>query len=399
VSDDLLTIEQALALVLEHATPLDAEEVALADAAGRVLAEPARSAVDLPPFPSSAMDGFALRAADTPGTLPVVARIAAGRPAPRSLEPGEAMAISTGGVVPDGADSVVPIELVEERDEGDTVVITGNVVTADNVRHRGGDLREGDLVVGAGIRLGPAHVGALAASGVTRVHCTRVPRVAILVTGSELRAPGEQLEPGQIYDANGFILAAQLRSTGAEVDRLPPVADDEAATRAAIERGLADDVLVTTGGVSVGVHDLVRATEAELGVEEIFWRVAMQPGKPVAFGVRGRTLVFGLPGNPVSSLVGFELFVRPALLALQGLADPKPRFRPGRLGAPAKRLAARDALLRARTRVDGDAVVLDPLSGQQSHMIAQASAADALVLVPQGEGELAAGSPVSYLQL
>jgi molybdopterin molybdotransferase len=190
-----------------------------------------------------------------------------------------------------------------------------------------------------------------------------------------------------------------LRSTGAEVERLPPVADDEAATRAAIERGLAGDVLVTTGGVSVGVHDLVRATEADLGVEEIFWRVAMQPGKPVAFGVRGRTLVFGLPGNPVSSLVGFELFVRPALLALQGLADPKPLFRPGRLGAPAKRLAARDALLRARTRVDGDAVLLDPLTGQQSHMIAQAAAADALVLVPQGEGELAAGSPVSYLQL
>jgi molybdopterin molybdotransferase len=402
VADDLLTIDEALALVLENVSALEAEDVPLADADGRVLAEPARSAVDLPPFPSSAMDGFALRAADAPGTLPVVAQIAAGRPAPRPLESGEVMAISTGGVVPDGADSVVPIELVEERDGGDgslTVVISGNVALADNVRHRGGDLREGDLVVAAGVRLGPAHVGALAASGVTSVRCTRVPRVAIIVTGSELRAPGERLEPGQIYDANGFILAAQLRSTGAVVERLPPVADDEAATRAAIERGLAADVLVTTGGVSVGVHDLVRTTEAELGVEEIFWRVAMQPGKPVAFGVRDRTLVFGLPGNPVSSLVGFELFVRPALLALQGLADPKPPFRPGRLGGPAKRLAARDALLRACIRIDGDAVLLDPLTGQQSHMIAQAATADALVLVPQGEGELAAGSPVSYLQL
>jgi molybdopterin molybdotransferase len=399
VADDLLTIDEALALVLQNVAMLDAEDVPLADAAGRVLAEPARSAVDLPPFPSSAMDGFALRAADAPGTLPVVAHVAAGKPAPRPLEAGEAMAISTGGVVPDGADSVVPIELVEERDEGTTVVISGNVALSDNVRHRGGDLREGDLVVDAGVRLGPAHVGALAASGVTSVRCTRVPRVAIIVTGSELRAPGERLEPGQIYDANGFILAAQLRSTGAEVERLPPVADDEAATHAAIEHGLAADMLVTTGGVSVGVHDLVRATEAKLGVEEIFWRVAMQPGKPVAFGVRGRTLVFGLPGNPVSSLVGFELFVRPALLALQGLADPRPSFRPGRLGGPAKRLAARDALLRARTRVEGDAVLLDPLTGQQSHMIAQAAAADALVLVPQGEGELAAGSPVSYLEL
>jgi molybdopterin molybdotransferase len=397
VSDALLTIDEALALVLGHVTPLDAEGVSLADAAGRVLAQAARSAVDLPPFPSSAMDGFALRAADAPGTLPIVARIAAGRPAPRPLAPGEAMAIATGGVVPDGADSVVPIELVEEA--GDTVVVPGNVSESDNVRHRGGDLHEGDLVVDAGVRLGPAHVGALAAAGVTTVRCARVPRVAIIVTGSELRAPGEPLEPGQIYDANGFILAAQLRSTGAEVERLPPVADDEAATRAAIERGLEADVLVTTGGVSVGVYDLVRATESELGVEEIFWRVAMQPGKPVAFGVRGRTLVFGLPGNPVSSLVGFELFVRPALLALQGLADPKPRFLPGRLGGPAKRLAARDALLRACTRIDGGAVLLDPLTGQQSHMIAHAATADALVLVPQGEGELEAGSPVSYLLL
>ena len=307
------------------------------------------------------------------------------------------MAIATGGVVPDGADSVVPIEVVQERD--DTVVVSGNVAHADNVRERGGDLRAGDVVVEAGVRLGPAHVGALAAAGVTGVCCARAPRVAVIVTGTELRAPGEVLEPGQIYDANGFILAAQLRSAGALLDRLPPVADDESATRAAIEQGLEADVLVTTGGVSVGVYDLVRAAEAELGVEEIFWRVAMQPGKPVSFGVRGRTLVFGLPGNPVSSLVGFELFVRPALLALQGLAEPRPAFRPGRLATPTRRLGARDALLRARTRVEGDAVLVEPLTGQQSHMIARAATADALVLVPQGDGELAPGSAVSYLSL
>jgi molybdopterin molybdotransferase len=399
VADALLTIDEALALVLENVTPLEAEDVPLAACAGRVLLEAARSRVDLPPFPSSAMDGFALRAADTPGTLPVVARVAAGRPAPRPLRPGEAMGISTGGVVPDGADSVVPIELVEEGDGGEIVVVKDNVVEADNVRRRGGDLREGDVVVEPGVRLGPAHVGALAASGVTTVRCARVPRVAILVTGSELRSPGDVLEPGQIYDANGFILAAQLRGTGAEVERLPAVADDEAATRAAIEHGLAGDALVTTGGVSVGVYDFVRTTEASLGVEEIFWRVAMQPGKPVTFGRRGSTLVFGLPGNPVSSLVGFELFVRPALLALQGLTDPGPSYLPGRLGGPAKRLSARDSLLRARLRVVGDAVLLDPLTGQQSHMIAQAAAADALVLVPHGEGELAAGTPVRYLPL
>src|SRR5439155_1474074 len=272
---------------------------------------------------------------------------------------GEAMAIATGGVVPDGADSVVPIELVEERDG--VVVVTGNVTQSDNVRARGGDLHAGDAVVEAGVRLGPAHVGALAAAGVTSVRCANAPRVAVIVTGTELRAPGEVLEPGQIYDANGFILAAQLRSAGALLDRLPPVADDESATRAAIEQGLEADVLVTTGGVSVGVYDLVRAAEAELGVEEIFWRVAMQPGKPVSFGVRGETLVFGLPGNPVSSLVGFELFVRPALLALQGLASPLPRLERGRLAKSVRRNPARDELIRARSRLDPDGIVLEPL--------------------------------------
>ena len=185
---DLLTIDEALRLVLERVRPLSAEDVALENAAGRVLAEDARSTVDLPPFPSSAMDGFALRAADAPATLPIVARIAAGRPAARSLEPGEAMAIATGGVVPEGADSVVPIEDVEEGEE--TVSVSTSVVAGDNVRRRGGDLRAGDTVVVAGTRLGPAHVGALAAAGAASVRCHRAPRVVVVVTGTELRRAG-----------------------------------------------------------------------------------------------------------------------------------------------------------------------------------------------------------------
>jgi molybdopterin molybdotransferase len=392
----LLTIAEALELVLEHVQPLEAEKLALGAAAGRVLAEPAAAGVDLPSFPASAMDGFALRSADVPATLPVVARIAAGRPSERVLEQGEAMAIATGGVVPDGADAVVPIEDVEER--GGTVVVPGAVREGANVRPRGGDLVTGDPVVAAGVRLGPVQLGALAAAGVTSVRCHRRPRVVLAVTGSELRSAGEPLARGEIYDANGVILATQIRSTGAAVERLPPVADDAAATRAAIERGLEADVLVTSGGVSVGVHDLVRSTEAELGVEEVFWRVAVRPGKPIAFGVRGRTLVFGLPGNPVSSLVGFELFVRPALLALQGLAKPRPVFRPGRLGR-AVTMVDRDSLLRSRTAVENGSVVVSPLSGQESHMIAKAATADALVLIPCGEGELEAGTAVSYLSL
>ncbi len=394
---DLLSREQALALVLERVVALESEEVALDAAAGRVLAEPALAGVDLPSFEASAMDGYALRAVDVPGRLAIVARIAAGRPATRRLEQGEAMAIATGGVVPEGADAVVPVEdvVVEEEHVG----IPGEVARGANVRVRGGDLASGALVVAPGVRLGPAHVGALAAAGVTRMRCYRRPRVVVAVTGTELRAPGEPLARGEIYDANGFILATQIRSTGSESERLPLVRDDLETTRAAIARGLESDVLVTSGGVSVGSYDYVRESEAELGVEEVFWRVAVRPGKPIAFGVRGSTLVFGLPGNPVSSLVGFELFVRPALLALQGLTDPRPAFRPGRLARETPLLETRESLLRAHARVEGDAVLLEPLGGQESHMIAHAATANALVLVPRGEGTLAAGSVVSYLSL
>jgi molybdopterin molybdotransferase len=249
------------------------------------------------------------------------------------------------------------------------------------------------------VRLGPAQLGALAAAGIAEVACARRPRAAVLTTGTELRPPGEPLGPGEIYESNGVLLVAQLEAAGAQVERLPVVADDERAHRAAIERGLEGDVLVTSGGVSVGPHDLVRRVEAELGVEEVFWRVAVKPGKPVSFAVRGSTLVFGLPGNPVSSLVACELFVRPALRALQGARSPLPAWSPGRLARPVRRNEHRDELLRARSRIADEGVELDPVSGQDSHMIARAAEADALVLVPRGSGELAAGASVRYLSL
>jgi molybdopterin molybdotransferase len=395
---ELLTMEGAQRLILERVRALPVERIPLEAATGRVLAEPAGAVVDLPPFASSAMDGFALRAADTPGTLPVLARIAAGKPAERELQAGEAMAIATGGVVPDGADAVIPLEYVVERDN--IIEIAEAVVSGANVRPRGGDVRAGEPVVEAGTRLGPAQLGALAAAGIAEVPCRAQPRGAVLATGTELRRPGEPLGQGEVYEANGLILASQLASAGALVERLAVVADDEDAHREALARGLEHDVLVTSGGVSVGPHDLVRRIEAELGVEEVFWRVAVKPGKPVSFGVFGSTLVFGLPGNPVSSLVGFELFVRPAVLALQGHGDPMPRFEPGRLGADVQRNPQRDELMRARSRASDDGtLVLDPLGGQESHMIARAAGADALVLLPRGEGRLAAGAPVRYLRL
>src|SRR3954453_15332610 len=332
---DLLSFEEALARVLEQARPLQAEAVPVDRAAGRVLAEPARALVDLPPFASSAMDGFAVRSGDTPGRLPVVFPIAAGRPAPRPLSAGEAMGIATGGVVPEGADAVIPHEYVVDHDN--EVEISGAVAAGANVRPRGGDIRAGSVVVPAGTTLAASHLGALAAAGIAAVVCARRPRAAVLTTGTELRPPGEPLGPGEVYEANGLMLAAQLSAAGAEVERLGAVEDDVEGHRAALERGLEADVLVTSGGVSVGPHDLVRRVEARLGVEEIFWRVAVKPGKPVSFGVRGATLVFGLPGNPVSSFVSCELFVRPAVRALQGALDPGPRFEPGTLARAVRR--------------------------------------------------------------
>ena len=394
---ELLAIDEALALILERVEPLAAEPVPVRDAAGRVLAAPALAVVDLPPFPSSAMDGYAVRAADVPATLPVGARIAAGRPAPRALEPGETMAIATGGVVPEGADAVIPIEDVVEA--GNSVEFPAAADVGANVRPRGGDLRADESVVEPGVRLGPAQLGALSAAGIAEVMCARRPRAAVLTTGTELQAPGQPLATGQVYEANGTILAAALTSAGGDVEVLPPVPDDEDAHRRALEHGLGADVLVSSGGVSVGPHDLVREVGRSLGVEEVFWRVAVKPGKPIAFGVRGRTLVFGLPGNPVSSLVGFELFVRPAVLALQGLRDPGPHFQVGRLAVSLRRSEDRDELVRARSSIDDAGVVLEPLRGQESHMIARAAAADALVFVRRGEGELAAGEPVRFLRL
>ena len=396
---ELISIAEAQRLVVERVRPLEAERVPIERAAGRVLAEPAPAVVDLPPFPSSAMDGYALRSVDTAGapvTLPVVARIAAGAPAGRPLGAGEAMAIATGGAVPEGADAVDPIEHVDEEPDG--LAVREPVPAGANVRDRGGDVRAGDEVLGAGVVLGPGQVGALGAAGVSEVRCAKRPRVGILVTGDELRQPGEPLAEGQIYESNGLLLATALQLAGAVPAQLGVVADDEEEHRRTMERALLGfDMLVTTGGASVGPHDLVRKVQAELRVEEVFWGVAMKPGKPVAFGVRRDHLVFNLPGNPVSVLATFELLVRPAVNALLGLPDPLPAFRRGTLGSAVRRNAERDELARAAVRREGDDVVLEPLAGQESHMIVRAGRAGALVLVEAGSGEVPAGTTVSYL--
>jgi molybdopterin molybdotransferase len=395
--NDPIAVSAALEAVLGRSAALSVEEAELESAAGRVLASAVRSPIDLPPFPSSSMDGFAVRAADTPGSLRVVGKVAAGRPVSRALGRGEAIDISTGGVVPEGADAVVPIERVIVRD-GEVDIATA-FASGDNIRRAGGDVTVGAALLEPGALLTPARLAALAACGIERVPVHRRPRVVVLATGSELRRPGEPLEPGQIYESNGIMLAAAIAESGALVERLAAAEDTEGALEQALTRALEADVVVTSGGVSVGPHDLVRRVERALGVEEVFWRVAMRPGKPLAFGVRDATLVFGLPGNPVSSLVGCLLFVRPALLALQGHPCPEPPFRPGTLARPVQPRPERDDYVRARLTWDADGPLLDPIGGQESHMIVRTTAADALVHVPRGTEVVRAGERIAYLAL
>ncbi|HET9075222.1 MAG TPA: gephyrin-like molybdotransferase Glp [Solirubrobacteraceae bacterium] len=390
-----LEIDVALARVLEACTPLATESVPTAQADGRYLAAAATAAIDLPPFTNSAMDGFAVRAGDTPGTFAIAGESAAGRPWGRPMARGEAITISTGAELPEGADAVVPIERVGLDGEPGTVSVP-EVAHDANVRHRGSDVRAGEPLCSAGVRLGPAHLAALISAGHPRVAVTRRPRVVVLTTGDELRAPGSELAAGQIYDSNGPMLAAILTRAGAEVTRVSAAADTPEAHREAFSAALDHDVVISTGGVSVGPHDLVRGIGAELGVREIFWRVKMRPGKPLLFGARDTTLVFGLPGNPVSTLVCCELFVVPALAALQGAHEPRPRFSAAPLAVAVARNPDRDDLIRVRRDATG---ALAPARGQSSHQISITALSDGLARIPAGEGELVAGTEVAYLPL
>jgi molybdopterin molybdotransferase len=395
VSSPLLGIDEALAVVAAAISPLAREDVPLERAYGRFLAAPLEAGLELPPFTNSAMDGYALRAADTPGRLRVTGESAAGGPFAGVLAAGEAVAISTGAALPAGADAVAPVEQVLDAG-ADEIEVPVAVEPDAWLRHAGSDVARGARVLSAGVRIGPAQIGAAAAIGMRELPCRGLPRVAILTTGTELRPPGAQLAAGQIYDANGPILQAALSTTGAIVERIPAAEDTVEAHRAALSRALDHDVVISSGGVSVGAHDLVRTVAAELGVGERFWRIALRPGKPLSFGVRGSTLLFGLPGNPVSTLVCFELFVRPALYGLQGAREIQPAFDTGVLASAVQRNPERDEMMRVLRTAAGE---LEPLSGQQSHQIAITAQADGLARIPSGAGELPAGSEVAYLPL
>jgi molybdopterin molybdotransferase len=389
MAEALLPIAEARARVLAATTRLDALDVAVAHALDRVLAADVTAAHDVAPFASSAMDGFAVAPGPAGRRLRIAGEARAGSPCEVPLGEGEAIRISTGAVIPEGADAVVMVERTTESGDG-TVTVEADVEPGQNVRAAAEDLQAGTVVLRAGTLLGPAELGVAVAAGAATVPCARRPRVAVLATGDELVVPGSPLRPGQIHDTNSVTLAALARRAGADVITATRVADTPAATRTAIATALSTaDVVVLSGGVSVGPHDHVKPALVELGVEESFWRVALKPGKPTWFGTRAGRLVFGLPGNPVSSMVTFLLFARPALAALQGAPGDVPRER-AVLAEALPRHPARDECVRVRL-ADGRAM---PTGPQGSHVLSSMLGAAALAIVPMGEGELAAGDEV-----
>jgi len=389
----VLSIDEARDIVLRATRPLPAESVGLSAALDRVLAVPVAAAHDVPRFLNSAMDGFALQAGPAGRTLSIVGESRAGSPATVTVGPGDAVRISTGAAVPAGADAVVMVERTRERD-GD-VHVEAETTPDQNLRHPGEDMRAGAVVLPAGTRVGPAELGVAANAGVANLRCFRRPRVVVLATGDELVTPGAPLGPGQIHDSNALTLAALARRAGAEVVHAGEVPDTPQATEAAVRAAFTmADVVVCSGGVSVGAHDHVKPALLAAGVQERFWRVALRPGKPTWFGVRQSQLAFGLPGNPVSAMVTFLLFARPALLALQGADPGTPRERK-RLTRPVARHAGRDECV----RVSLDGPDATPTGPQGSHVLTSMLGADALALIPRGEGELPAGSSVEVERL
>jgi molybdopterin molybdotransferase len=389
----LLSVERARQIVLASTTPLPVETAALGDAFGRVLARDVTAVSDVPPFDNSAMDGFAVNAGAEDQTLAIVGEARAGAPAGVTLAPRQAIRISTGARLPDGAEAVAPNEQVREADG--TVTLLASAAPGQHVRRAGEDMRAGQVVLTAGDRLGAAQLAVAATAGHAALECARRPRVALVATGDELVDPGEPLGPGQIYDSNAIALTTLARLAGGVVTASRRVGDDALATEAALEAALVGaDVVVVSGGVSVGPHDHVKPALQRLGAEQRFWRVALRPGKPTWFGTRERTLIFGLPGNPVSAFVTFVLFVRPALAALQG-ANPLATRNSALLTESVPRNRGRDEAVRVSLEHADGTLRARPTGPQGSHVVTSLLSADALAIVPAGDGEVAAGTPVA----
>jgi molybdopterin molybdotransferase len=396
----VISIHEALDKVLAAARPLGAEEVPLLQAFGRAAADRIISPEEVPSFANSAMDGFAVSGAELVAgrrEFRVTVDIPAGRFVSDPVAPGDAARIMTGAPLPPGVDTVVQVEHTSVDD--DVMIVEQVPAQGANVRRAGEDVTAGDVLFERGARLGAAETGLLAAVGVERVRVARRPRVAILATGSELVAAGRPLQPGQIRNSNSFTAYGQVVAAGADPILLGIARDDVEETRRLMAAALENDVVLTSGGVSVGDYDFVKQVQEELGVERRFWGVATKPGKPLAFGVRGGTLVFGVPGNPVAAMVSFEMYVRPALLALQGRPDV---YRPwffAESAEPVGRTKDRTEARRCRLVHSEGAVRLTTTGPQGSGILSSMAGAEALCFVPPGHPGGAAGEELLVMLL
>ena len=388
-------LEEVRAEVIASIVVLESETVGFRESAGRVLAEPVMSVEDVPPFANSAMDGFAVRHDDVtePGAvLLVVDDVPAGQVASVAVGPGEAIKIMTGAPMPEGADTIVRVEDTETQD--DKVRVTVAVVHGTSVRPSGGDIGSGDTVFGAGVRLTPMHIGVLANVGVVEPSVHRKPRVALMSTGDELQPPETvDLGPGMIRDSNRPMLYAMLIEAGADVIDMGRLSDDPDELRAAIGNAAVQaDAIVSSGGVSMGEHDVTKLVLREVGID--FMQVAMKPAKPFAFGHLGGKPFFGLPGNPVSAMVSFEQFVRPALLTMQGANFI---LRPTAAAAAGEKFETdprKTVFLRVNIVGDHDRPVAVRSGGQESNVLSAAANADAFAVVPRGVETIEQGEPV-----
>lgn len=379
----MLTFEQARALILEQVSTLEAESVSITDAAGRIIAEELLADWDLPSCDNSAMDGYAVRTEDCRvGTcLQVCGFLPAGGDRSFVVSPGTTVKVMTGSRIPAGADAVIPYEeLIEQQDQ---VVLQQPVVCGQHIRFKGEDIKGGETVIRFGTLLRPPEIGLLASFSRTKVVVFRRPKVAVLATGDELVELGQLPAPGQVVNSNLYALAAAIREVGAEPQLLEIARDNRESHLQGMVQGLKADALITTAGVSAGDHDLVRDVLSELGVKLLFWRVAIKPGGPTAFGTRGSTSVFALPGNPVSSMVTFEEFVRPALLKMMGHTRVLRRTVPALLQEEVRKKPDKVNFLRVRL-VEEDGRYLAYLSGnQQTSYLKTMVQADGIVVLPK----------------
>ena len=401
----LIGLADAREIVVERCARLPSEQVPLEQALGHALADEVHSEVAIPPFDNSSMDGFALRAEDTaavdagkPVRLRIVDESRAGRPAGSGVEPGEAIRIATGAMVPAGANAILPQEDAVERNG--EIEAEHRVEAGSYIRLTGEDIRPGQAVLASGTALGPAELGVLASIGCDPVPCRRRPRVAVISTGDELVDPAADVRPGQIRDTNSIAVASLAGRAGAELTTVTRIGDDRDATREAVAEAIESDIAVICGGVSVGEHDQVRPVLEELGAEQLFWGVALRPGRPTWFGLSrggpraGGGLVFGLPGNPVSAVVTFLLFVRPALRAIVGL-DPFSARTTAVLDQAYEKRHGRAHAVRVTLRLAGDGWHAAPTRPEQaSHILTSMLGADALAIVPAESEGVAAGESV-----